>query len=545
MTPILAAGMTLLGLGRRTTNMEKDSKLPVEDGINHNQHGDSTSRKHSVISRAGDIINASGHRDQLRRQYGLLSICGLALTVDNAWVALGTSITLAIANGGPPGVLYELITAVVYYGFIAASLAELASALPTAGGVYHWASITPGARAGRVIGFFTGSINFFGWIFDLASIVYVMSELLVQMYVVYHPDLVIQSWHIFVALVCICWLSIAVTIFGNKYLPYLQHFGLFMVVAGGIISVIVVAAMPSQHASRSFVWTDWENTTGWGSGVAFLTGVLNGAFAIGTPDSVTHMAEELPNPKVDIPKAIAAQIILGGLTAFCYAVTILYGITDLDGVLNSNGAFPVAAIYSQATGSQGATFGLLFIIFLSLVPCLIGTFLTVGRTWWALARDNATPFPKFFSKVSERLSCPIPATLLCGVLTTAFGAITLGSHTAFTDLTGTFVILTTVSYALAIAPNVITGRKNIPRGPFWMGTAGYWINVIAVTLIIFFDIMFCFPAVLPVSTESMNYNSVILAGVTVLTAFWWLVHGIRKYPGPKLATLYIEGIEHS
>jgi len=40
--------------------------------------------------------NASGHHDQLRRHYGLLSICGLALTIDNAWVALGGSLTVSI-----------------------------------------------------------------------------------------------------------------------------------------------------------------------------------------------------------------------------------------------------------------------------------------------------------------------------------------------------------------------------------------------------------------------------------------------------------------
>jgi choline transport protein len=49
-------------------------------------------------------------------------------------------------------------------------LPQLTSSIPSAGGVYHWASITPGPRFGRVVGFFTGYLNFFGWIFDLASI---------------------------------------------------------------------------------------------------------------------------------------------------------------------------------------------------------------------------------------------------------------------------------------------------------------------------------------------------------------------------------------
>lgn len=76
----------------------KEKKLSAEDGIDPHTTHDDASRKHSVISKAGEIINASGHRDQLRRQYGLLSICGFALTVDNAWVAFGTSVSLAIGK---------------------------------------------------------------------------------------------------------------------------------------------------------------------------------------------------------------------------------------------------------------------------------------------------------------------------------------------------------------------------------------------------------------------------------------------------------------
>lgn len=53
-------------------------------------------RKTSIVQ-DGEVVNASGHRDQLQRHYGLLSICGLALTIDNAWVALGGSIAVSIS----------------------------------------------------------------------------------------------------------------------------------------------------------------------------------------------------------------------------------------------------------------------------------------------------------------------------------------------------------------------------------------------------------------------------------------------------------------
>ena len=64
-----------------------------------------TEKRHSsvagddvVITMNGEIVNASGHRDQLQRQYGILSICGMALTVDNAWVAFGTSLSISICK---------------------------------------------------------------------------------------------------------------------------------------------------------------------------------------------------------------------------------------------------------------------------------------------------------------------------------------------------------------------------------------------------------------------------------------------------------------
>ncbi len=189
----------------------------------------------------------------------------------------------------------------------------MASSVPSSGGVYHWASISPGRRHGRALGFFAGSINLFSWFFGLASIVYIQSELVLQMYSLYHNDYIIQTWHMFIIMVIMTWFWTVATIFFNRFLPYLQQFGLFVVIVGGIATIIVLVVMPKTRSTSSFVWSDWNNNTGWGSGVAFLTGVLNGAFTIGTPDAITHVAEELPSPKRDLPIAIAVQIILGSI----------------------------------------------------------------------------------------------------------------------------------------------------------------------------------------------------------------------------------------
>lgn len=167
-------------MGSLDENVLSDEKRPRDLESTPPDERDSAKRKTSIVTITGTVINASGHRDQLQRQYGLLSICGLALTIDSAWIAFAGSLQISLLNGGPPGILYEYIVACAYYALMGASIAELASAVPSSGGVYHWASVTAGPKYGRMLGFFTGSLNFFGWIFDLASIISIPANVVVR-----------------------------------------------------------------------------------------------------------------------------------------------------------------------------------------------------------------------------------------------------------------------------------------------------------------------------------------------------------------------------
>lgn len=78
-------------------NLNQDREWETSKANGHDpEKVDDVDRRTSIVQR-GEVVNASGHRDQLQRHYGLLSICGLALTIDNAWVALGGSIAVSIS----------------------------------------------------------------------------------------------------------------------------------------------------------------------------------------------------------------------------------------------------------------------------------------------------------------------------------------------------------------------------------------------------------------------------------------------------------------
>ncbi|ETI22552.1 hypothetical protein G647_06628 [Cladophialophora carrionii CBS 160.54] len=494
-----------------------------------------------------ELINASGHVQELERNFNLLSAAGVGLVVGNVWPAVGGSILLAIFNGGPPGVIYEFIAVSVFYWIIAASLAELASAIPSSAGVYHWASVTPGKSWGRIIGFYAGYWNWLAWVFGAASMSSILANTFVQMYALEHPDLEVQRWHVFVTYLIVTWLGCLSVCFFNRAMPYLNTIGIILILVGLLVTVIVVAAIPGSgshppHASSSFVWSEWSADIGYPNGFVFVAGMLNGAYSVGTPDAVSHIAEEVPNPGRNIPIAIGLQMGIGFITGLVYIIAIMYAISDYDGLFNAG--FPLAEIYRQATGSAGGAIGLLIPFLLCITTCLVGVYITAGRTLWTLGRDKATPFPKYVSKVSPRFGMPLIATLTCGCLVTVLGCIYVGSATAFNAFVGSFVLMSSASYIAAILPHLLTRRKNIVFGPFTLGKFGTVLNSVACGYMIVWFVIYCFPFALPTNAENMNYACLIWGGLTVFVTVWWLIGARKGYVGPKLAGGIDSAVEH-
>lgn len=214
-------------------------------------------------------------------------------------------------------------------------------------------------------------------------------------------------------------------------------------------------------------------------------------------------------------------------------VAIFYAITDLETVLESSSTFPLAEIYHQATGTRGGALGLLILAFLPTCINAIGCYITAGRTLWTLARDRATPFSNWISRIHPVYHNPFNSTLACGGIITVLGCIYVGSTTAFNAFVGSFVVLSSLSYVTAILPHLLSGRSNITPGRFWMkGMIGYVVNAISSLYIISFIVIYCFPAALPVDAASMNYSCLITGGLTTFVAAWWFVRQ-HDYVGPR------------
>jgi hypothetical protein len=198
---------------------------------------------------------------------------------------------------------------------------------------------------------------------------------------------------------------------------------------------------------------------------------------------------------------------------------------------------PIGDIYLQATRSKAGAMGLL-VSTISLIFCAtISCYITSGRTIYTLGRDGATPFARQIGAVSSKWHSPLSATLAYGIFVSCTGAIYVGSSTAFNAFISSFALLTTLSYLLTILLHLITGRKGIRPGPFWIGEYGFLLNTVAYAYIVVSFVIYSFPCSLPTNSESMNYTIVITYGMTILVGAWCVIHSRKNFQGSQLEHL--------
>ncbi|KAF3395736.1 Choline transport protein [Penicillium rolfsii] len=470
-----------------------------------------------------------GHTQELKRHFSILSLIGLASTTTISWTGLGLGIVTEINAGGPGAIIYGFILVTIMQSFLGASLAEFVSSYPTEGGMYHWIAAVAPKKYSAFLSFMTGWLTVCGWIFTTASTNLIFAQVVQALYALYHPDLVIKSWQTFIIYQILNALTASVVLFGNKIIPALNKFSLFYLQIGWLVVLITVVACAPTHQDTTFVFKTWINNTGWSNnGICFITGLVNPLYSLGGLDGVTHITEEMPNPSRNAPLAIAITLSIAFITGLTYLIGLMFSVQDYAALSTTSTGLPLAELFHQATQSAGGAFGLTFILFIALGPCVVSSQLSTSRVLWAFARDSAMPFSNVWGRVSKRFGIPFNAQLLVAAANAVLGCLYLGSSTAFNSMLGAAVTINNVAYLIPIATNMLTGRLNMHKGTFHMGKWGWLINGVTVGWLVFAITFFSFPYSMPLTVQNMNYTCVVVGGLPILIMGWWLV-GNKQY----------------
>ncbi|KAJ5675012.1 uncharacterized protein N7477_004946 [Penicillium maclennaniae] len=471
-----------------------------------------------------------GHKQELARHFSVWSLIGLAANCTISWTGLGLGLITAINAGGPGALIYGFILVWILQSFVGASLAEFVSAYPTEGGMYHWIAAIAPKRYNSILSFATGWSTVFGWIFTTASTNLIYATTVMALIALYHEDMVVKPWMTFVAYQILNIVTSGIVMFGNRFIPAINKFSLIYLQLAWFITMVTVAAAAPVHNNSKFVFRTWINNTGWDNNVmCFITGLVNPLYSLGGLDGISHITEEMPNPGKNAPLGLAITLSIALVTGLAYLLSLMFSVQNYNSLADTQTGLPLAEIFYQATSTKGGAFGLVFMVWIALGPCVIGSQLSTGRVFWAFARDEGLPLSRVWARVHPRLGSPFNAQLCVGVIISLLGLIYLGSTTAFNSMMSSAVTINNLAYLVPILTNVILFRKTMQKGPFSMNQiTGMTVNIISVLWLVFAIIFFSFPFEMPATSSNMNYTCVVIGGFLLIELAWWLIAG-KKY----------------
>ncbi|KEF63764.1 uncharacterized protein A1O9_01742 [Exophiala aquamarina CBS 119918] len=479
-------------------------------------------------------LRAQGHIGELPRQFGVLSTLSLAFTITNSWIAYSAVFVIPLIAGGATCVVWSLVIGFVVCSIITLGLAELASAYPTSGGQYHFSFMVAPPRFRAAVSYTIGWVSVFSWWMLACGSCIFCAQAVAVMAAVYHPDFAATQWQIYLIYVALTILSTALITLFPKQLPQAEIACFWLSIVGFIVSTITVLARSEHKQTGQTVFADWNNNSGWVDGVAFFIGIGQGMFAFIALDAATHVSEEMPNPRKNVPRAMGLTMVIGMITGFVWTVAFLFSATDLDEVMNSPS--PYVTVYFQAIHNDPVALFFTVWLFLAYVSATISCYATSGRLVWAFSRDNGLPFSKFFSKVHPTLKVPVNATVLTCVFAIFYGLIYIGSTTAFNSFLSISILGLNATYTVPQAILAVCGRdKILPPRPFALGRwTGLFCNIFSSLWIAMYTVWFCFPTFLPVEAQNMNYLSVIAVGELFFIGLSWFLGKRKTFTGPKV-----------
>ena len=206
-----------------------------------------------------------GYKQELNRSWSSFSNFAISFSIISILAGCFTTFAQAWNNGGPIAISIGWPVISAFILIIGFTMSELASAYPTSGGIYWWASKLGGVKAG----YYTGWLNLVGLIAIVASVAYGAATFLD-----FSLSRFSESWaagysleRVFVLFLVILLFTALVNIFSSHLLAIFNNISVWWHVAGALIVIVILVFFLKEGASH------------WNIGDVF-TGRVNNTFGL-------------------------------------------------------------------------------------------------------------------------------------------------------------------------------------------------------------------------------------------------------------------------
>jgi amino acid transporter len=422
-------------------------------------------------------LHGFGYAQQLFRDMGGFSNFAISFSIISILTGAVTLYGYGLNAGGPLVMTLGWPLVTIFTLAVAAGLAELASAFPTAGAMYHWASILGGPGWG----WFTAWFNFTGQLAILAGISFGCAEFMT-------PLLGLETTYAnkLIVYVAILFSQGLLNHIGIRLVARLNDFSAWYHILGGAIFVGALFSFAPKQPISFLLKSDFT-TLPYPYWWAFLLGLLQAQWTYTGYDASAHITEETVDPSRNAPWGLFNSVAISAIFGYAMLLAVTLSIQDLPSAAAAN---PFVHIIETALGT---IFGrmMLWMVTLAMWFCGLSSVTSNSRMIFAFARDRGMPASQIWSRISIKYRSPAPAIWLAiGV------AFLLAVYSrAYSVIVTISTIGLYVSYGIPILLGLLAQRhgKWTHRGPWHLGKWSQFNAVAAILWIVFITVLFVAP----------------------------------------------------
>jgi amino acid transporter len=502
-----------------------------------------------------DDLARLGYAQQLFRQMGGFSNFAVSFSI----ISILTGAVLLYGYGlkfaGPSANSIGWPIVSLFTLCVAASMAEIASAYPTAGGLYFWAF----RLGGRTWAWVTAWLNMIGQVaitagINIAAAMYLIgattrllglpSDVRVPLF----GAATSWSFQLFVMLLILV-PQIAVNLWGIRVTARLSDISVWWHIGGGALIVAALAFWGRHHNSLAFLFSfhptanllETSKTMAIGDAaipsplfrllpslaslyaaapppLLFVLALLQAQWTYTGYDASAHMAEETISARLSSAWGIVMSVAVSAVTGYVMLLVLTWCIPNGDVAATANDPYPVLHIVA-ANVAPVVSNAIAIVIGVAMWLCGVASVTSMGRMWYAFARDNGMPGSRWLKRVGGRHHTPYAAILV----TAALSVLICVYAAAWFVVTSISTICLYLAYGIPILLHI---RRRLPRHetPWSLGAFAPIVNAVAIVWIAIITVVFMLPP-----NELVLWTMLFVA---VALTVYWLVSARRRFRGP-------------
>lgn len=479
------------------------------------------------------VLHGMGYAQELSRSMSKFSNFAISFSIICILSGGINSFAQAISSVGGAGAGIGWIVGSALSGMFALAMAQIASAFPTAGGLYHWGSIL----GNRFWGWLTAWLNLLGLITVLGAInigtAYFFAGTFGPMVGFAGSDMQVV---VFVAVI-----TVVQAIFnhiGIKATTFLTDISGWIIFA--TTAVLVVACLvyaPAIDISRLWTFSNFSGEAGGNvfpqsesTGYLFLLCLLLPVYTITGYDASAHTSEETKNAATSVPKGIVTAVFWSALVGWIMICSITLAIPDLPTAAGQGWGMFFATM--DAILPNGLKMALYFFILITQLLCGLATVTSASRMLFAFSRDDGVPlFSKGLATVSPSFRTPVnaiwTATVLCILYVIMAMMIKVGETSIYVIVVNSTLVFLFLSFTIPLVAGMFAyGTAKWPTPGPWAMSEGLYKLVTLLSVVGMGVILFI--AVAP-PNERVLY---VVAGFVALALVVWVAVENRRFEGP-------------